>query len=94
MILTEEMMIQLVLYAILNIFAFLTFADDKMKAKNNSWRTSERRLLLYALVGPIGALAAIWIFRHKTQKKLFKLVYLFLAIHIGIIGYLLYSILF
>lgn len=94
MILTQEMMIQLVLYVILNFFAFLTFADDKMKAKSNSWRTSEKRLLLYALVGPFGAVAAMKIFRHKTQKIQFKLVYLFLAVHIGIIGYLLYPMVF
>lgn len=94
MILTEEMMIQLVLYAVLNIFSFLTFADDKIKAKNNSWRTSEKRLLIYALVGPFGALAAMKVFRHKTQKTVFKFVYIFLAVHIGIIGYLLYPIIF
>lgn len=94
MILTQDMMIQLALYAILNFFAFLTFADDKMKAKSNSWRTSEKRLLLYALVGPFGAVAAMKIFRHKTQKIQFKLVYLFLAVHIGIIGYLLYPMVF
>ncbi len=83
----ENTLLHLVLYAVLNIFSFLTFADDKLKAKNNSWRTSEKRLLVYAFVGPFGALAGMKLLRHKTQKIKFKVVYLFLLLHILLIWY-------
>lgn len=83
----DTTLIYLVLYAVLNIFSFLTFADDKLKAKNNSWRTSEKRLLIYAFVGPIGALAGMKLLRHKTHKIKFKVVYFFLLVHILVIGY-------
>lgn len=84
---SETTLIHILLYLVLNIFSFLTFADDKMKAKSNSWRTSEKRLLVYAFVGPIGAFAGMKLLRHKTQKIKFKVVYLFLLLHILIIGY-------
>jgi len=83
----ETTLIHLVLYLVLNIFSFLTFADDKLKAKSNSWRTSEKRLLIYAFVGPIGALAGMNLLRHKTRTIKFKIVYLFLLVHILVIGY-------
>lgn len=84
---TDPILLHLLLYAVLNIFSFFTFADDKLKARNNSWRTSEKRLLIYAFVGPFGALAGMRFFRHKTQKITFKAVYLFLLLHIILIGY-------
>lgn len=87
MTIPDTALLHLVLYAVLNIFSFLTFADDKLKAKSNSWRTSEKRLLVYAFVGPFGALAGMKLLRHKTQKIKFKVVYLFLLLHILIIGY-------
>jgi uncharacterized membrane protein YsdA (DUF1294 family) len=71
----------LVLYAVFNIFAFLLFANDKRKAKNNAWRTPENLLLLVAAIGPFGAYGAMLIFRHKTRKLKFYLVPVFLIIH-------------
>ncbi|MCP1714656.1 uncharacterized membrane protein YsdA (DUF1294 family) [Methanocalculus alkaliphilus] len=85
--LPQDLLIHGALYLILNIFSFLTFADDKANAKSNQWRTSEKRLLIYAMIGPLGAMAAMKLLRHKTQKIKFKLVYLFLAVHILLIGY-------
>lgn len=87
MILSDPTLFHVLLYAVLNIFSFFTFADDKLKAKNNSWRTSEKRLLIYSFVGPFGALAGMVLFRHKTQKTTFKMVYFFLLLHIILIGY-------
>ncbi|WP_255332961.1 DUF1294 domain-containing protein [Methanocalculus taiwanensis] len=87
MTIPDTTLLHLVLYVVLNIFSFLTFADDKLKAKNNSWRTSEKRLLIYAFVGPFGALAGMKLLRHKTQKLKFKIVYIFLLLHILVIGY-------
>ena len=79
----------LILYAVLNIIAFLLFANDKRKAKNNAWRTPENLLLLVAAFGPFGAYGAMLIFRHKIRKLKFYLVPVFLFIHVVAILYLL-----
>jgi uncharacterized membrane protein YsdA (DUF1294 family) len=80
--------ISLVVYAFLNIIAFLIFANDKRKAKKNAWRTPENLLLVFAALGLFGAFGAMLIFRHKTRKLKFYLVPLFLFIHIVAIMYL------
>jgi uncharacterized membrane protein YsdA (DUF1294 family) len=76
------------LYAVLNIIAFLLFANDKRKAKKNAWRTPENFLLLVAAIGPFGAYGSMLIFRHKTRKLKFYLVPVFLIIHSVAIVYL------
>jgi uncharacterized membrane protein YsdA (DUF1294 family) len=81
--------ILLAFYAVLNIIAFLVFANDKRKAKNNAWRTPENLLLVVAASGPFGAYGAMLIFRHKTRKLKFYLVPVFLIIHLVAIIYLL-----
>jgi uncharacterized membrane protein YsdA (DUF1294 family) len=78
----------LVIYAILNGIVFCVYAYDRRKAKRNSRRTSEKRLLILALIGPIGAYCAMNIFRHKTLKTKFLLVPLFLVMHLAVIFYL------
>jgi uncharacterized membrane protein YsdA (DUF1294 family) len=75
----------LFLYAVFNLTAFVLFANDKRRAKNNAWRTPENLLLLVAAIGPFGAYGAMVIFRHKTRKLKFYLVPVFLIIHCGII---------
>ncbi len=79
----------LAVYAIFNSIAFLIFANDKRKARNNAWRTPENLLLLVAAFGPFGAYAAMLIFRHKTRKLKFYLVPVFLIAHVVAIIYLL-----
>jgi len=79
----------LVVYLILNLIAFLAYGWDKRKAKNNQWRTPEATLLLLALLGPFGATAGMQFFRHKTKKPKFKLVYVFLVLHLILIAYML-----
>ncbi len=87
----DRLLIIIGIYAILNLIAFLMYVYDKYKAKNEKWRTKESTLLIGALFGPFGALAGMKYARHKTRKLKFKLVYVFLAIHILVIGYLLYA---
>lgn len=62
-----------ILYLILiNALAFLLMLVDKFKAKRNLWRISERTLLLTALLGgSIGALAGMYLARHKTKHLRF-----------------------
>lgn len=82
-------MIVLAVYAVLNVLAFFAYVWDKHKAKADKWRTKESTLLLWALLGPFGAVAGMQAVRHKTQKLKFKLVYVFLVLHIIIIVLLL-----
>ena len=56
----------------LQIIAFFLFALDKLLARHKKWRISENTLLLSALFGgSIGALASMYLFRHKTRHKKF-----------------------
>ena len=84
-------LIGLIIYIILNIIAFASYVWDKHKAKNDQWRTRESTLILLALFGPFGATAGMLAVRHKTQKIKFKLVYIFLVLHIIVIAYLVYK---
>jgi uncharacterized membrane protein YsdA (DUF1294 family) len=58
---------------ILNLWTFMLFGIDKMKAEAGSWRVSEASLLFWAFIGgSIGAYAGRAIFRHKTRKQPFS----------------------
>lgn len=67
-----------------NAAAFLLMQIDKQKAKKHMWRIPQRVLLLSAVLGgSIGALAGMYVFRHKTRKPLFYLgIPLILAIQL------------
>ena len=71
--------------AIVNGWAFFTYAYDKHKAQKNTWRTPENTLLVIAFLGPFGAYAAMKLFRHKTHKIKFYLVPVFCILQIGAI---------
>lgn len=71
-------------YLLANAVSFSAFYLDKRSARRSLRRTPERTLLLLALIGPFGAVAAMHAFRHKTQKPLFRLVPLFLGLHIAL----------
>lgn len=59
---------------VINIITFFVYGIDKIKAKYDRWRISERTLLLLALVGGfIGAAVAMQVFRHKTQHRQFTI---------------------
>lgn len=55
-----------------NLVTFVLFALDKRKAVRGNWRIPEALLLILSVLGgSMGALMAMSLFRHKTQKKLF-----------------------
>ena len=81
----------LAIYILINIVALLMYVWDKHKAKNDQWRTRESTLIILAFFGPFGATAGMLAVRHKTQKLKFKLVYIFLILHIIAIAYLVYA---
>lgn len=82
-------LIALTVYVILNLVSFGMFLSDKAKAQKGEWRTKESTLILSALFGPFGAALGMRVARHKTQKLKFKLVYVFLALHIVVLAGLL-----
>lgn len=86
----EYGLIILVIYLILNVIAFVSFVWDKYKAQEDMWRTRESTLITLAFFGPFGATAGMLLVRHKTRKPKFKLVYVFLVLHIIIIAVLAY----
>lgn len=57
---------------IVNLIAFAMMGIDKRRAQKGLWRIPEGTLILSAVVGgSIGALAGMYLFRHKTRKKRF-----------------------
>lgn len=76
------------IYVVINAIVFAMYAWDKHKAKTDKWRTKESTLLLGDLFGPWGAAIGMKVAHHKTQKTKFKLVYVFLVLHIILIAYL------
>ena len=58
---------------VINILAFFCYGLDKLKAKRNARRISERSLLLLAVVGgSLGAWFGMLVWRHKTKHAIFK----------------------
>ena len=59
---------------IVNAAAFLLMLADKLKAKRGAWRIPEATLMgIAAIGGSIGALAGMYLFRHKTKHIKFTL---------------------
>ena len=59
-------------YVIWNVVVMLIFGFDKLLAKMNAWRISEKTLFTIALfLGGAGAWAGMRIFRHKTRHNSF-----------------------
>ncbi|NLB21128.1 MAG: DUF1294 domain-containing protein [Clostridium sp.] len=57
---------------IINLISIVVMAMDKNFAKNNKLRISEKTLFLIShLFGSLGFLLGMYLFRHKTKKKIF-----------------------
>lgn len=66
----------LLLYPVFSVLAFLAYWRDKRSAERNDWRTPEQSLHLLELLGGWpGAFLAQQVFRHKTRKLSFQLVF-------------------
>ena len=85
---TTLLIVIIAAYVILNLVSMFMFFSDKRKAVKGKWRTTENALITSALFGPFGATAGMHLAHHKTNKVKFKLVYLFLIIHIAVIAIL------
>lgn len=61
----------LILLAI-NLLTFVVYGLDKHAAKRGTWRTPEKRLLLFGILGgAVGGLLGMLCFHHKTRKLYF-----------------------
>lgn len=59
---------------LINAAAFLLMLIDKWKAQHKRWRIPEKTLLVTAAMGgSIGALAGMYLVRHKTKHAAFFL---------------------
>ena len=63
----------LIYLEVVNLAAFVLYGIDKRRARKDRWRVPEATLILIAVFGgSIGALAGMYLFRHKTRKKKFS----------------------
>ena len=83
----NEWMIPVLALTVWNIVTFALYGADKSKAKKKKRRISETNLILCAfLMGGLGALLGMLVFRHKTKHLKFKLLIPFaFIVNIGII---------
>lgn len=77
----------LVLLFLAQVAGFAAFAWDKHMARQGLRRIPERRLLLFVLIGGIGAWMGQHILRHKTRKEPFRTwMGVVLALHVGLLA--------
>ena len=56
----------------INLLSFSFMGIDKYKAIHHKWRISEKTLFVSALLlGSVGSIAGMYVFRHKTKHKQF-----------------------
>ncbi|AUM69952.1 DUF1294 domain-containing protein [Pseudomonas fluorescens] len=68
-------------YGVVSVVAFLLYWSDKRKARTDAWRTPENVLHAVELAGGWpGALLAQQLFRHKTRKVSFQVVFWFIVL--------------
>jgi uncharacterized membrane protein YsdA (DUF1294 family) len=59
---------------LINVVMFVIVGIDKRRASRNEFRVSEKILLMGGFFGGAGGvLSAMVAFRHKTQKKIFRI---------------------
>ena len=78
------------LYLATSGVTFIAYWRDKSAARNDQWRIKEKTLHLLALAGGWpGALVARQVFRHKTRKPAFRLLFwLTVLVNWGALGWL------
>lgn len=67
--------------AAMNVVSFFAMFSDKQKAKKHKWRTPEKVLFLFVILGGgIGGTAGMYAFHHKTKHWYFKYGFPFITI--------------
>jgi len=77
------------LYTGASVVAFIAYGLDKSAARNGRWRTKESTLHMLALVGGWpGALLAQRVYRHKSKKREFQVVFwAIVLLNCGVLGW-------
>lgn len=80
----------LIIYAVMSLATFFMYWLDKSAARKNTWRTKENTLQLMALMGGWpGALIGQQLFRHKSKKTPFQIMFwLLVIVNLGLIVWL------
>ena len=83
----------LILYLLISLITFLLYRQDKIKAKNDEWRTPENKLHFFSLIGGWpGALIAQRRLGHKSRKQSFRVVfYITVILNVSAISFYCYS---
>ncbi len=72
----QQLPLKLALYAVASLLTFFLYWRDKHSALKDRWRTPETTLHLFELAGGWpGALLAQQVFRHKTRKLGYQLLF-------------------
>ena len=80
---------ELYVIGIWNIVVFFIYGLDKLFAKLDMWRISERTLLVSSLLlGGVGAFLGMKIWHHKTRHKSFVITVGFSLIVTIVVGFL------
>jgi len=80
--------IYVLVVAVTSLWAFVAYGIDKRRAKIGNRRIPEASLHMLSLCGGWpGAFVAQRVFRHKTQKLSFQLVFwMVVVLHLGLVG--------
>ncbi len=81
----------LMLYPVMSVITYALYADDKSRAKRESWRIPEQRLHLCEFAGGwLGGFVAQRRLHHKSTKKSYQLEFWMIVIihQIGCLSYL------
>ena len=80
----------LYIYGIMSLVTLIAYAIDKRAAVRGAWRISESTMHALELAcGWPGAWLAQRLFRHKSSKKSYQVVYWFMvALNLGAVWYL------
>ncbi len=77
---------------IINILGFFSMWLDKRRAIKNAWRTPEKTLFIFAILGgSIGSILGMQVFRHKTKHLSFAIgMPAILILQVAICGYFIF----
>lgn len=77
-------------YLIINILLFILMGIDKHRAEKGKWRIRENTLFAVAFIGGFaGGFAGMRLFRHKTRKLKFYVIYsLAMLLHLFLMCYI------
>ena len=79
------------IWFILNTVCFFLYGYDKKQARNSGRRISENVLLLFSVLGILGAVLGRRIFHHKTRKTKFRILIPLILILETVLAVWLYS---